>query len=358
MFDLGRAIDALLPQAKGKPAAMMHLARLMRRDGQHQRALVACRQALALAPDDPDLAAQARAVLGAGVPSWHFSIVRDAARNAAYDAALRRAVRPGTRVLEIGTGTGLLAMMAARAGAAEIITCERDPIIAEIAQEIIARNGFADRVRVVVKHSDALDVAADLRGPVDLLISEIISNDLLAGDVLPVHERAVRALLKPGGGVIPASGLIRAALAEDLRDETAGLGVIDGFDLSPFNNLAPPSWKIRVDHPSLQLRGEAVDLFGFDFASGRYCAEARVSMPLQSFGGRVTGIAQWILLQMDDSGSYENTPAPDAQSCWAVLVYPFPRPIETAPGQRVGISASHDRHHIMIWLDDTHLDGS
>ena len=44
----------------------------------------------------------------------------------AYDAALRRAIRPGCRVLEIGTGSGLLAMMAARAGAAQVVTCERN----------------------------------------------------------------------------------------------------------------------------------------------------------------------------------------------------------------------------------------
>ncbi len=83
------------------------------------------------------------------VPQWHFSLVQDHARNAAYDAALRRAVTPTSRVLEIGTGTGLLAMMAARAGAAAVVTCEVVPAIAEKATDIVAHNGYGDRVRVV-----------------------------------------------------------------------------------------------------------------------------------------------------------------------------------------------------------------
>jgi len=77
---------------------MVQLARMMRKDGRHEDALVLCRRALGLAPADLELAAQANAFLSDGVPQWHFSIVRDDVRNAAYDAALRRAVRPDSRV--------------------------------------------------------------------------------------------------------------------------------------------------------------------------------------------------------------------------------------------------------------------
>jgi type III protein arginine methyltransferase len=105
--------------------------------------------ALALAPDDAQLAARVKSFINRAVPQWHFSLVHDHARNAAYDAALRRVVTPTSRVLEIGAGTGLLAMMAARAGAAAVITCEVVPAIAEKAAEIVAHNGYANRVRVI-----------------------------------------------------------------------------------------------------------------------------------------------------------------------------------------------------------------
>ena len=91
MGTLGDGLAALLPRAEGNPAAMMRLAALMRKDGQSEQALALCRRALALAPDDPALAARGRDFLSKDVPGWHFAIVADAVRNAAYDAALRRA---------------------------------------------------------------------------------------------------------------------------------------------------------------------------------------------------------------------------------------------------------------------------
>jgi type II protein arginine methyltransferase len=170
MADLKDKIAALESRVEGNPAAMLGLARMLHEDGQKEKALAVCRAALELAPDDGKLAAQIKSFINRTVPGWHFSIVRDDVRNAAYEAALRRAVTPGARVLEIGTGTGLLAMMAARAGAAAVISCEMTPVIAEKAAEIVARNGYADRVRVVAKHSDKLDAEADMGGRADLLV--------------------------------------------------------------------------------------------------------------------------------------------------------------------------------------------
>lgn len=69
--------------------------------------------------------------LSAGIPKCHFRIVRDGVRNPAYDDALPRAVKPALRVLDIGAGTGLVAMMAARAGARDVVTCEMNPAIAD-----------------------------------------------------------------------------------------------------------------------------------------------------------------------------------------------------------------------------------
>jgi type II protein arginine methyltransferase len=323
----------------------------MRKEGQPHEALAQCRKALALAPRDEELAAKANKFLSENVPAWHFSIVQDERRNAVYDCALRRAILPHSRVLEIGCGTGLLAMMAARAGAAEVMTCEMNPVIAEAAMQIIASNGFTERVRVIAKHSDGLDAATDLGGHVDVLVSEIVSNNLIGEDVLPAHERAVRELLKPGGLVIPARGTVRVALAEDLRSDRELLGEINGFDLSAFNALRPPTRQIRAGDERLKLRSSAADLFVFDFGSSQYCAPKRACVACVADGGRVNGIAQWIALDLDGDTRYENHPAPNVTSCWAVLFHRLPNPIDTSPGRQICIWGSHDRRRISIWCD-------
>ncbi|HEY1796180.1 MAG TPA: 50S ribosomal protein L11 methyltransferase [Stellaceae bacterium] len=348
MAELKDKIAALEPHVLSNPAAMLTLARMLKDDGQEKRALVLCRSALSLAPHDALLAARAKRLIGGMVPGWHFTIVNDEARNAAYDAALRRAVMPESRVLEIGTGTGLLAMMAARAGPAEVIACEMTPAIAEKAVEIVALNGYADRVRVVEKHSDDLDVEADMGGRADILVSEIVSNNLLGERVLPAHERAVRDLLKPGARVIPSCGTVRVALAHDSHTGP-DLTNVAGFDLSPFNALARPVRQIGVGHERLSLRSEPADLFVFDLAGAQFCAPSQTLVVCRSTGGRVNGIAQWIALELDAVTHYENRPALGATSCWAALFYPFAQAWDTVPGEEFRVCGAHDRESLMIW---------
>lgn len=346
-----QGLETLLVQVEGKPAAMVALARLMGKHGDRAVALDLSVRALDLAPDDGEVRAIAAEVMSADVPRWHFDIVRDDLRNETYAAALRRAIFPGCKVLEIGTGTGLLAMMAARAGAAEVVTCESDHAIAMAAREIIDRNGYASRVRVVTKHSTELDVVRDLGGPADILVSEIVSNDLLGEGTLPVLEHATRNLLKPGAKVIPARGRVRVALAHDDEWEDARMGQVVGFDLSPFNRLAAPYREIHVGASRLMLRSDAADLFSFDFASGGPFPESNAATTLAAHGRRVTGIAQWIALDMDNEGHYENRPQPGSHSSWSSVFYPFDRPLETTPGQPVTICGRHDRGALRLWVD-------
>src|SRR5262245_27922181 len=147
MSDRTSKLEALLPLVEGKPLAMAHLARQLQADGQPERALDLCLRAREAAPDDEELAPLVTSILSTNVPSWHFRIVRDEVRNGGYESALARAITPGCRVIEIGTGTGLLAMMAARAGARTVVTCEASPIVARLARDIIEVNGYGDRVR-------------------------------------------------------------------------------------------------------------------------------------------------------------------------------------------------------------------
>ena len=76
------------------------------------------RRALTLRPGDLKIQAFLRELYTSQVRPWHFRMMNDTARSRAYDAAIRRAAQTDHAVLEIGTGSGLLSMMAARAGAA------------------------------------------------------------------------------------------------------------------------------------------------------------------------------------------------------------------------------------------------
>ncbi len=345
-----KIVELLLPRVRGNARGMMRLVELLRGAGDEAGAVDLCYEAMALAPDDTEVISLGRSFLASMVPGWHFNLIRDEPRTLAYEAALIRNIKPGMRVLEIGAGTGVLAMMAARAGAAHVYTCEANPAVARTAAEIVAANGFADRVTVLAKHSTAIDVDADLGGRADMLVSEIVSNDVLGEEVLPSHEHAIEQLLVPGAPVIPRAAMARVALADHDRQRHR-LGAAYGFDFSAFNHLARAVYRVPIEDKRLRLLSDPADLFRFDISSGAYTNDARASIELTATGGQVTGVIQWLVLDLDEAGGLEAGPGMTAFSNWAMMFHAFPEPIETVPGQKVVIHGMHNRRRISIWGD-------
>jgi protein arginine N-methyltransferase 7 len=204
-------------------------------------------------------------------------------------------------------------------------------------------------VRVVAKKSYDLDPDTDMRGPADVLVSEIVDNWLLGEDVLPIVEHAVKVLLKPAAKIIPARGIIRVALAHDAGLDRTRMDTINGFDLSPFNRLAANHYSVDRRAGRLTLVSSPADLFDFDFQSGGPFPAARAAKTLISTGGKANGIAQWIALQLDEEGWYENDPRPGPSSAWGVAFWPFKAPRDCPAGTTIEVFGSHDRRSLRVW---------
>ena len=341
-----RAFEPLVAAAKGNARALLALAAEARRNGDLQRCFELAQEAEALKPDDREIAFEVRTLLARTVPGWHFAMIQDDVRNQAFLGAIERAIRPNMKVLDIGSGSGLLAMMAARAGAQEVHSCEMNPASAAVAAQIVHKNGFSDTITIHASSSHELDAEADLGGRADLVISEIIGKDFVCEQVLPSMQDAVRRLAKPNARFIPQCGQIRAALAYYGKLDDRKVGEVCGFDLSPFNQLGPARFNVQVNDPGLVVRGEVADLF----ASAKPQAD-RVSLDLVASGGIVNGIVQWFRLQMDEFGSFENQPGPNSSRSWALLFFPFAEPIDLSPGERIGVKVSISKNRLRLWRD-------
>ncbi len=358
MTELDQILDAW-PVLRGKgPDVWVSFARLLQSKGKTEESF-----ALALAASThPDCANRDRViasgVLNAGVPKWHWALVRDTARNAAYEAALARVVGPDSLVLDIGAGTGLLGLLALRAGAGRVIACEMNPAVAQMATTIAAANGAADRLRIIPKKSNDLVLGVDIERPVDVIVSEIVDNTLLAEETLATHRDAVPRLLRPGGHVIPGDGAIIVALGHDPTLAKRRMGVHEGFDLSAFNMLAPASHKLAVDTPNLQLLSQPAPLFTFSFGAPETWPgiHADVAVTAQT-DGTANAIIQWIRLELDQSGqanaTYEVNPGPGRKSCWAAMSWPLPSPLSVTAGQSVHIAGRRTDNNVTIWLADS-----
>ena len=120
---------------------------------------------------------------------------------------MQSVIRRGDRVADLGAGSAVLAIAAARLGAASVAAIESDPDAIRNAEENVARNGVAGQVRVI--EGDAL-VLLPLVAPVRVVLANIISSVIV--QLLP----AIADALEPGGELI-VSGIL-ADERDDMRD--------------------------------------------------------------------------------------------------------------------------------------------
>ena len=330
------------PQVAGNPLAMAALCQELRTRGMASDAFAIGSAAMTAAPENMEVRDLVRGLLAKGVPSWHLPMLRDAPRNQCYRTAIERAVRPGMRVLEIGTGAGLLALLAARAGA-EVVTCEADPIVAAAARENIRRNGMADRIRVISKFSNDLLIGEDLDEPADLLMSELFDDILFGDNIVEVIADARERLLKPGAQVIPPRSALRCALVSLPRPAERPIGDVEGFDLSAFNFLSPAgSVLLRAKSADAEIRSEVTSALAMDFERELPFGPIRERHRLISHGGRIDGVAQWLRIDFGDGVFYENDPFASGSSHWGAPVFPLVTPIETQKGDAIDVMVRVD----------------
>lgn len=330
--------------AQGRPEMMVASAMAMNEVGDKDEAIRLLEDVVAITPHWLDGVALLRRFRSERVRSWHFPMMRDTARNAAYQAALNKAVGPDSLVLEIGTGSGLLAMMAARAGAARVTTCEIVGVVAETAAEIVRANGLSDTVTVVAKPSQKLEVGVDLPRRADVLVAEIIGDELLTEGVLEATRDARRRLLKTGARLIPrkvasVACLVGGAALEQLLSVESEAG----FDLSAFNRFTPGAMPLSPRGLGLVRHSAKQAVFTFDLTDEAIAPEEKMLEFTVSEAGRCVGVLQWVRLDLDDETSFENEPTDGFQpSGWRPMLFPFAAPMEVSAGQVVKVWAKHN----------------
>lgn len=348
------AYERALAMEPNHAVVLSNLAVVYRARGQPQRAIDALRRALTINPGLTEAELNLRNAYRDIVSPWHFPMINDRPRNDTYHAAITR-IAAGRRVLDIGTGTGLLAMMAAKAGAACITACEADRVIAGHARDIIALNGLSDRIRVIAKHSTALAVGPDLAERANLLITETFSSDLLSEGILASLEHAHRELLTEDAAVIPHRAAAFSYLAGGANIESLLFaGHSHGFDLTPFNDFAPPLLPVTLDNVPHDILSDDFELFSFDLRSRNFpIGERMISVPVTR-SGAASVLVQWIRLELDDAAHYENRPISrsQAENHWTQILHRFPRPLRVEAGGTVRLIARHNRQQISISIAD------
>jgi len=137
------------------------------------------------------------------------SLTADRIRVDAYAQALRKTVREGSVVVDIGTGPGIFAVLACQLGASRVYAIEPSEII-QVAREIAAANNSVDKIEFFEEFADRVTLPTR---------ADVIVSDLRG--VLPLFERHIPAIidarrrfLAPKGILIPRKDTLWAAIVE------------------------------------------------------------------------------------------------------------------------------------------------
>jgi protein arginine N-methyltransferase 1 len=287
------------------------------------------------------------AAAGWADPVEHARMLDDDRRTGDFIAALTAAVRPGDVVLDIGTGSGVLAVALARAGARRVYAVEASDIAA-VAARVLEANGVTDRVTLVPGWSRQIE----LPERADLLVAEIIGNEPFEEEILETTLDARRRLLKPRARLIPHAleVLARPLLLPEaeFRQRAFGRAAVErwrglyGMDFGPLLDVASqdPVYSVAEGEvvaawppagPPAILA--SVDLTTFDDASVQAVADLVVDPP-----GPVNAVAVTFRARLHGGIAHTLDPWTWPSSSWATSVWVLPEPVHVGPGSALRVS--------------------
>lgn len=259
-------------------------------------------------------------------------MIANRVRTEAYAQALRKTVKPGSVVLEIGTGPGAFAIFASQLGASHVIAIESADII-QVARENAAINRCADRIEFIE------DFSTDVSLPVqaDVIVSDIHGVLPLYARAVPVIVDARRRFLRPGGVFIPREETLWGAVVE-MPEHYAGIvepweqNVLD-MDLGAARRLAVNDVHRARAKPDQLLSSPQM------WATLNYSTidDPDVRGELQwavERDGIGHGIIVWFDSDLADGVSFSNAPgAPE--TIFASLFFPWIHPVQLKRGETV-----------------------
>ena len=161
------------------------------------------------------------------LPHIHCLMLADRHRVDTYQQAISRFVKADDVVVDYGTGTGILALMAAKAGARKVYAIDNGNTT-HITQEIIERNCLEDKIKIVSDMSQLV-----LPEFADVIVSEWMGVFVFQENMLPGLIKLRNNFLKETGKIIP-SQISLYGVPSSQQSHLPNFSNIAGFDLSPY----------------------------------------------------------------------------------------------------------------------------
>ena len=257
-----------------------------------------------------------------GILQYHQTMLSDGVRNKLLYKAIKRHVSDKTSFLDIGAGTGVWSILAAKLGAKRVVAVEIEealiPIIFKHAQE----NGVAEKIEII--HGNSNDVK--LKGKFDVIVSELFGQDALGRSTVESFINVRDRFLAPDGILIPQALSAIAApiwMPRSVKDIPKGLPISCEFVRSLKLNYAHPI--DLASRKELKFLADPVAMLELDFRTIQTAppVEMSASWKLKDLS-KVNGIVFFNKSFFSDGIEMNNL----LSQSWGAAVYefePFPK---------------------------------
>ncbi len=260
--------------------------------------------------------------------AMHSRMLSDEARLESLNAAIQRVVRPGDIVVDVGTGSGILSVLAARAGAERVFALEATSL-ATIARRVIADNCVADKVDVVQTPSQ--DWCPPTR--VDVVMCETLGiaafEEGFRSTIVDARER----MLRSEGHLIPRRIRLSATPidAETSPTELERIRKMLGVDLRALMPVLALGW--HRDHvPETRHVAAPRVVFDQDTHSMTKSASTRTEVSFSVLrSARIHALALWFEAELAD-GVVLSSATPESSNHWGQAILPLETPVAVEGG--------------------------
>jgi protein arginine N-methyltransferase 1 len=265
---------------------------------------------------------------------WHVSLLNDRARVAAYERAIAAIVKPGDVVLDLGAGTGVMGLLACRAGAARVYAIEGGGMV-EIVRRIARANGLQDRI--VCLHGDSKEIELPERA--DVAIADQTGPLGIGGGLFTAFNDARRRLLKPHGTTIPS----RVDLSVGLARYPQGWAPIRfwderplGFDMSAMHDVAR-NVGYEIHFTPADLLSEPACVLSFNLAQSAAEPSSGAATLIARSPGTLHGLFGCFSAELAPGVSISNSPLGPGTIKRRAWFMPVERPVALETGDSAAV---------------------
>ncbi|ODT23120.1 MAG: ribonucleotide-diphosphate reductase subunit beta [Hyphomicrobium sp. SCN 65-11] len=267
---------------------------------------------------------------------YHRSLIADIGRLAAFERALAKVIRKGeTVVADIGTGSGVLAMIAAKLGARKVIAYEFAEIGA-LAERLVKLNKLRNIELIPMRSTEIIEPER-----ADVVVTETLGNYALEEFLVETMNDAKARHLKPGGVLIPGGleQVVVPVIAPRCRDELVAWERIGrGLNFGPANTMSLNNAYVRMFPPAELLdKGRTAATWDrLDFhARNRFARKGTAEWPIAA-PVTVHGLAVWWVAELVPGVVLSTSPLA-APTHWEQLFLPALEPMELKAGETLAV---------------------